>query len=56
MNVFAKAFKAGLIRPENRGMSAKQLRAANPELAGKLAKFITANRRELIKEIAKCAS
>lgn len=36
------------------GMSAKQLRKANPRLASRWSKFVVENKEQLVKEIASC--
>lgn len=53
MNVIDKARTEGLLLTgANRGMSAKDLREQNPELAARWAAFIAENKTELVKEIA----
>jgi hypothetical protein len=47
-----KARAAGLIQPQYRGMSAKQLRKANPDLAARWAKFLEENKDEFVRGVA----
>lgn len=51
-NIFDKARAEGLIRPENAGLSAKELLAKDPALAARFADFIRDNKAELVREVA----
>ena len=52
MNIFEKARALGLPRPEYHGMSAKQLRAVNPQHAERWADFIRDNKDALVQAVA----